>query len=205
MSGVAAPVIATGARWNDTAALAAAWGGGEQLERVFGALRGCLADDALPPLPADVLALVKDVTWGQVAETMRIADSSQWRDNLTVSRSAMSHQLLWLLFGGDSPSPRKLQGGYHKAVSRALSAQIEKPFEADADAEARRAKKAGGKDGKYLLSAARATVASRAPWSTPADVPMLRRLMTDPLDAAAALLASLRQSAAPVQVITLPL
>ena len=189
MSGVAVTAKAAGAQWSGESALVATWGGSEQLARVFGALHGCLADDTLQPLPAEVRALVTDVTWAQVADAMRIAKSSQWAHGLKVSTSAMGHQMLWLLLGGDSPSPRQLQGGYHKALQAALGVQIATPFEAAARTEAERAKKAGG---KHDLRAARVAVASRLPWSAPADVPMLRALMTNPAGPAAKLGAALR-------------
>ena len=104
MSTVAMPAEDTGAKWKVQVALVRPWGGGEQLARVLAALRGCLADDALPPLPAEVRTLVPGVTWGQVADTMRIAESPQWAHGLTVAKSAMGHQMLWLQVGGDSPS-----------------------------------------------------------------------------------------------------
>ena len=119
---------------------------------------------------------------------------SVWAHGLTVSTSAMGHQMLWLLLGGDSPSPRQLQGGYHKALQAALWVQIATPFEAAARTEAERAKKAGG---KHDLRAARVAVASRLPWSAPADVPMLRALMTNPAGPAAALGSALRDADPP--------
>ena len=194
MSGVAVTAKAAGAQWSGESALVATWGGSEQLARVFGALHGCLADDTLQPLPAEVRALVTDVTWAQVADAMRIAKSSQWAHGLTVSTSAMGHQMLWLLLGGDSPSPRQLQGGYHKALQAALWVQIATPFEAAARTEAKRAKKAGGKKDLWT---ARVVVASRLPWSAPADVPMLRALMTNPASPAAALGSALRDADPP--------
>ena len=54
MSTVALTENSTGAKWNDTTALVASWGGAEQQTRVFAALRTCLADDTLPELPAEV-------------------------------------------------------------------------------------------------------------------------------------------------------
>ena len=198
MSTVAVPVIEDGAQFIDSKALAAVWGGGDKLARVFGEMRRCLADDTLPPLRAGVRALVTDVTWAHVADTMRIAGSSQWRGELKVSNSAMGHQMLWLLVGDDGSSPRQLglQGGYHKGLQKALLTQISEPFDREVDTEARRAKKAAGKRGKYDLSAARATVARLPAWSAAADVEVLRALMTDPLGAAAALLAARSRVAA---------
>ena len=129
MDGVAAPAMVTGDRWVDSMALVTAWGGREQLARVLGALRRCLADDALPPLPAEVRALVADLSWAQVADTMRLAESSQWRGGLTVAKSAMGHQMLWLLFGGDSPSPRQLQDSHHATLRTALTRVIGRLFQ----------------------------------------------------------------------------
>jgi len=197
MSTVAMPAEDTGAKWKVQVALVRPWGGGEQLARVLAALRGCLAGDALVPLPAEARALVKGVTWSQVADTMRFAKSSHWRAGLTVSQSAMAHQMLWLLVGGDVPSPRQLPGGYHMVLQNALSRVIAEPFEAEAEAEAISAKKAAGKDGKRDLPAARATVASRLPWSAPADVAILRALMTNPAGPAAVLGAALRAADPP--------
>ena len=178
--------------------LVESWGGGEQLARVLGALRRCLADDTLSPLPAEIRALVKDITWYQVADTMRLAESSQWRGELTVAKSAMGHQMLWLLVGCDSPSPRGLPGRHHATLRSALSRVVAEPFEAEAEAEAKaeakRAKKAG-KDVKRDLPGARAAVASRPPWSAPADVLVLRTLMANPTGAAAKLGAALHRPA----------
>ena len=201
MSGVAAPAIVTGAGCIDSRALVGACGGAEQLARVLAALRGCLADDKLPPLPAELRALVADVTWAHVAVTMRIAESPQWANGLTVSKSAMGHQMLWLMHDGDSPSPRQLQKKHHAQLRKALWSQIAAPFEADADVEARRAKKVSG---KYDLPAARAATASRLPWSAPADVLLLRALMADPAGATAKLGAALRAAGPPCALLTLP-
>ena len=108
MAGAAAPASAAGAKWNDSIALVSAWGGCEQLGRVCGALRASLADAALPPLPQEVCALVADMSWAQVADTLRLAESSQWRSGLTVPKSAMGHMIMWLLVGSDSPYPLQL-------------------------------------------------------------------------------------------------
>jgi len=197
MSAVAMPAEITGAMRAAQGTLVESWGGGEQLARVLGALRGCLADDTLPPLPAEVRALVKDVTWYQVADTMRLAESSQWRGELTVAKSAMGHQMLWLLVGCDSPSPRGLPGRHHATLRSALSRVIAEAFEAEAEAEAKRAKKAAGKDVKRDMPAALAAVASRLPWSAPADVLLLRALMADPTGAAPKLGAALRAADPP--------
>ena len=158
--------------------------GAEQQAGVIAAMRASLADDALPALPGDMRKLVAEPTWAHVAETMRLAESSQWSSGLAVSKSAMGHQMLWLMVGGDSPSPRQFQDNCHKALRLALVSQIVKPFEAEAAAEARRAKKAGG---MHDILAARATVAKTLKWSAPADVLTLRRLMANPAGAAAAL------------------
>ena len=88
MSTVVAAADAASTKWDDTVAFAGAWGGREQLARVFGAMRTSLADGTLPPLPADVRALVEGCTWAQVADVMRIAESSQKHDGLAVPRSA---------------------------------------------------------------------------------------------------------------------
>jgi hypothetical protein len=177
MSGVAAPARLTAIQPQPLGTLVEAWGGSEQLARVLAALRGCLADDALPPLPAEVRTLVPGVTWGQVADTMRIAESPQWAHGLTVAKSAMGHQMLWLMLGGDSPSPRQFRQKHHGQLRKALWSQIAEHFDAEAVAAAKRAKKAGG---AHDLVAARAATASRLPWSAPADVLVLRALMTDP-------------------------
>jgi hypothetical protein len=188
MSTVAMPATITGAQWTTQAALVDSWGGAEQLGRVFAALRVSLADDALPRLPVEVHALVGEITWAQVADMLRISESLPWLAGLKgVSKTAMAHQMLWLLVGGDPPSPRQAKPG--QALRLALLRQISEPFEAEADAEAKRAKKGGG---KYDYSAARARVACSLPWSAPADLPMLRALMTDATGAAAKLGAALR-------------
>ena len=84
---VAVPATLTGAQWNPQTALVGSWGGAQQQARVFTALRECLADNASPRLPCEVHALVGQITWAQVAGTMRTAESPQWRDELTVSNS----------------------------------------------------------------------------------------------------------------------
>ena len=201
MSGVAAPARLTAIQPLPLGTLVEAWGGSEQLARVLAALRGCLADDALPPLPAEVRTLVPGVTWGQVADTMRIAESPQWAHGLTVAKSAMGHQMLWLMLGGDSPSPRQFREKHHGQLRKALWSQIAEHFDAEAVAAAKRAKKAGG---AHDLVAARAATASRLPWSAPADVLVLRALMTDPTGAAAKLGAALRAAGPPCALLTLP-
>ena len=173
-----------GAKVIDAVTLVGDWGGAEQQARVFAALRACLTEERLPPPPADVRSSVARVTWAQVVDTIRIAESSKWREGLPVPKSAMSHQMLWLMVGGDSPSPRLLHSKHHAGLRSALERQVALPFEAEADAERLRAKRAGG---SLDPSSARAVVASRLPWSAPADVPVLQALMTDPSGAAAAL------------------
>ena len=79
-----------------TTTLVACWGGAEQQARAFAALRTCLADSSLLPLPADVRTSVGPVTWALVADIMRLAESPQWCDGLPVPKSAMGHQMLWL-------------------------------------------------------------------------------------------------------------
>ena len=79
MSTVAAEVGLTATGLPPQGRLAAAWGTAEQQARVFGALRASLADEMLPPLRAEVQELLPHFSWFLVAETMRIADSPQWR------------------------------------------------------------------------------------------------------------------------------
>ena len=101
MSTAVAPADSASTKWEESVAFAGAWGGRDQLARVFGAVRTSLADDTLPPLPADVCALMEVFTWAQVADVMRIAESSQTHDGLAVPKSAMGHQMLRLVLGGD--------------------------------------------------------------------------------------------------------
>ena len=176
----------------------ASWGGPEQQQRVFAALHASLAQETLPALPTEVLALVPVVSWGQIAETMRLTRSKAWRNGLTVATTAVPHQVLWLLVGGEAPSPRGLKGRYHRAFVDALIVRVEKPFESEVDAEDHRVRMAGGNQSR-CLQAARVTVASRLPWSAPADLSGLRALMADPSGAAAQIggtVAALRSSAA---------
>ena len=123
------------ARPNHSGSSSASWGGPEQQQRVLAALHASLAQETLPTLPTDVLALVPAMSWGQIAETMRLTRSKAWRNGLTVATTAMPHQVLWLLVGGDAPSPRQLKGRYHRAFVDALIARVERPFESEVDAE----------------------------------------------------------------------
>ena len=167
-------------------------GAAERQERLFAALHTSLAHESLPTLDADVRAHVATVTWAQLAEIMRVTRSSAWRRRLTVPATAVSHQVLWLLVGGDAPSPRQLPGGCHRALVDALQAKIEKQFESLATAEDVRAKRGSG---TFDRPAARARVASRTPWSTPVDASLLRELMAEPTGASAALGAALARAA----------
>lgn len=164
-------------------------GGAEQQERVFAALRASLAHEELPALDADVRALLPTMTWAQIAQTMRVTGSSEWRQGLTVATTAMPHHVLWLLVGGEAPSPRLIKDGYHRALVGALVSKVETRFEKEAKAEGKRAATVSGT--AYNLLAARATVARLLPWSAPADLPALRALMADPAGASAALGAAL--------------
>jgi hypothetical protein len=164
-------------------------GGVGRQERVFAALRASLAHETLPALAADVRTLLPTMTWAQIAQTLRVTRSPAWRSGLTVTATAAPHQVLWLLVGGDAPSPRQLPGGYHRSLVDTLVAKVEKSFEAEVRVEHTRGKRAGG---TWDLPAARARVACSLPWSAPADLPMLRALMTDATGAAAKLGAALR-------------
>jgi hypothetical protein len=168
-------------------------GSAERQERVFAALRASLAHETLPALEADVRALIPTMTWADIAQTMRATGSSEWRSGLAVSATAAPHHALWLLVGGDAPSPRQLPGGCHRALHLALVAKVEKRFEAEAFAEDKRVKKVSG---TYNRPAARARVARSLPWSAPADLPTLRALMTDPRGASATLGAAMSRAAA---------
>ena len=161
-------------------------GGAGRQERVFAALRASLAHETLPALDAGVRALIPTITWAQIAMTLHHTGSSVWRSGLTVAPTAAPHQVLWLLVGGDAPSPRQLPGGYHRALALALVAKVEKRFEEKAVAEDKRAARVSG---NWDLPAARAKVARSLPWSAPADLPTLRALMVDPRGASAALAA----------------
>ena len=180
------------ARPRPTAAASGLLGAAERHERLLAALRASLADETLPPLDADVRALIPTVTWAHLAEIMRVTRSAAWRRGLRVPATAVPHQVLWLLVGGDAPSPRQLPGGCHRALVDALQAKIEKQFESEAIAEDKRAKRGSG---TFDRPAARARVASRAPWSAPVDASLLRALMADPAGASAALGAALARAA----------
>ena len=168
-------------------------GGAGRQERVFAALRASLADETLPALHADVRALLPTMTWAQIAQTVRVTGSSEWRSGLTVAATAAPHQVLWLLVGGDAPCPRLLKGGYHRALVDALMSKVVTRFEKQAIAEDMRAARGGH---TRDLPAARATVASHLPWSAPADLLTLRALMTDPKGAAAQLGAAMSRAEA---------
>ena len=179
----------TAARPQPTGSSSAFLGGAERQERVFAALHASLAHETLPALDAGVRALIPTITWAQIAQILRHTGSSVWRSGLTVAPTAAPHQVLWLLVGGDAPSPRLIKGGHHRTLVDALHRHVEKPFESLADAEAKRDARVNG---TRSLPAARARVACSLPWSAPADLPMLRGLMTDATRAAAALGAALR-------------
>ena len=183
----------TGAQPDHSGASSAFLGGTERQERVLEALRASLAHETLPALDADVRALLPIMTWAQIAETMRVIRSPAWRKGLTVSATAVPHHVLWLLEGGNAPSPRQIPGGYHRALVGALVSNVEKRFEAEAAAEDNRGKKVSG---TYNRPAARARVACWLPWSAPADLLALRALMTDPTGASAELGAALSRAAA---------
>ena len=80
-------------------------------ERLLAALRASLAEETLRALDADVRALIPTMTWAQLAEILRVTRSAAWRRGLLVPATAVPHQMLWLLAGGDAPSPRQLPGG----------------------------------------------------------------------------------------------
>ena len=168
-------------------------GGAGRQERVFAALRASLAHEELPALDADVRALLPTMTWAQIAQTMRVTRSSEWRQGLTVATTAMPHHVLWLLLGGEAPSPRRIKGGYHLALVGALVSKVETRFEKQAIAEDKRAQRISG---PWDLPAARATVACLLPWSAPADLLTLRALMTDPKGASAQLGAAMLRAEA---------
>ena len=177
----------------DTGASFALLGGAGRQERVFAALRASLAHETLPALHADVSALLPTITWAQIAQTMRVTGSSEWRSGLTVAATAAPHQVLWLLVGGDAPCPRLLKGGYHRALVDALVSKVVNRFEQKAIAEDKRAARGGH---TRDLPAARATVARHLPWSAPADLLTLRALMTDPKGASARLGAAMLRAEA---------
>ena len=147
--------------------------------------------------------LLPTMTWAQIAQTMRVTGSSEWRSGLTVAATAAPHQVLWLLVGGDTPCPRlSLKGGYHRALVDALVSQLELGFESKATAEAKRVARA--RSLPFDLLAARATIASSLPWSAPADLQTLRTLMLDPKGAAAKLRDALSAASVPVGTLLAP-
>ena len=164
----------------------------ERQERLLAALRASLADETLPALEADVRAHLVTMTWAQLAESMRVTGAAAWRRGLRVPATAVPHQVLWLLVGGDAPSPRQLRGGCHRALVDALQNKIEQQFLSAAFAEDFRAKK---RSGTFDRPAARARVASCAPWSVPIDASLLRALLINPTGASAALGAALARAA----------
>ena len=169
-------------------------GGAERQERVFAALCASLALWTLPALDANVHALLPTMTWAQIAQTMRVTGSSAWLNGLTVAPTAVPHQVLWLLVGGDTPSPQQLAGGRHRSFVDSLVSQVEKRFESEAIAEGKRAARV--RSLPYDLLAARARVACWLPWSAPADLPTLRAMMVNPAGAAAKLGAAISRVAA---------
>jgi hypothetical protein len=168
-------------------------GGAEPQERVLAALRASLAHESLPALEADVRALLPTMTWAQIAQTMRVTGSSEWRKGLTVATTALPPKVLWLLVGGDAPSPRQSPVVYHAGLALALVSKVEKRFESLAVVEDNRAARVSG---TYNRPAARARVARSLPWSAPADLPTLRALLVDPRGASAALGAAMARAAA---------
>ena len=110
----------------------------ERQERLFAALRAALAEETLPALEADVRAPLATMTWAQLAEIMRVTGAAAWRGGLPVPATAVPHQVLWLLAGGDAPLPRQLPKGCHRALALALQTKIEKHFESEAIAEDKR-------------------------------------------------------------------
>ena len=164
----------------------------ERQERLFAALRASLADETLPALDADVRAHLVTMTWAQLAESLRVTGAAAWRRGLRGPATAVPHQVLWLLVGGDAPSPRQLPGGCHRALVDALQNKIEKQFVSEAFAEDFRAKRGSG---TFDRPAARVRVASCAPWRAPVDASLLRGLLIDPTGASAALGAALARAA----------
>ena len=164
----------------------------ERQERLFTALRASLAEETLPALEADARALLATMTWAQLAESLRVTGAAAWRRGLRVPATAVPHQVLWLLVGGDAPSPRQLRWGCHRALVDALQTKIEQHFESEAFAEDKRAKR---RSGTFNRPAARARVASRAPWRAPIDASLLRALLINPTGASAALGAALARAA----------
>ena len=97
-----------------------------------------------------------------MADSLRVAKSKRWRHGLKVAETAVPHCMLWLLVGGDAPSPQHAKGPHLRALHDALSAKVVRPFEEEASAEAKRFKHAGG-SGTHDVQAARVTVAGRLP------------------------------------------
>ena len=123
--------------------VAATWGEIEHTTRVFAGLHASLADPTLP-IPAAVRASMPAFTWAHVIDVLRVTQSSKWREGTGFCKSAVAHYALWLLLGSDTPLPREAS----RTLTAALTAALAKPFEEEAQAEAknvaRRAKKLGG-------------------------------------------------------------
>ena len=191
----------TAARPRHTVASSGLLGAAERQERLFAALRASLAHETLPALDADVRAHVATMTWAHLTEILRVTRSSAWRRGLTVPATAVPHQVLWLLMGGDAPSPLQLSGGRHRTLVDALVAKLETRFESEANSEDNQGKR---RSGTYDRLAARARVASRAPWSAPIDVPALRAMMTDLTGVSAKLDAALHAAKGTLKPLPLP-
>ena len=176
-------------------------GAAERQGRLLAALHASLVDETLPALDADMRALFTTFTWAQLAEILRVTRSSTWCRGVLGPANAVPHQVLWLLAGGDAPSPQQLPGGRHRGLVLALEAKIEKQFESDATAENFRSKRGSG---TFDRPAARARVASRAPWSAPVDVPALRAMMTDLTGVSAKLDAALHAAKGTLKPLPLP-
>ena len=157
--------------------VAATWGEIEHTTRVFAGLHASLADPTLP-IPAAVRASMPAFTWAHVIDVLRVTQSSKWREGTGFCKSAVGHHALWLLLGSDMPLPVKASN----TLTGALTAALAKPFEEEALAEAKRAKKLG-LGPTCCLPAARVTVAQSMRWSAPADLVLLRYLMIDAKDA----------------------
>ena len=153
------------------------WGDQQAATRIFAGVRTALADPSLPALSAEVRATLPIITWAHIAELFRAAESKPWRKETVSNIGALQHQSLWLLLGGDAPSPRQMPDGYSKGLVAALKNQVKDPLEADAIALAQAARKHGA---AYNLAGARVRVAEDLPWSLPADVDLLRSLMSTP-------------------------
>ena len=166
--------------------LVASWGGESQQESIFAAVSTALANQSSLQLTEPDRGRFPEPTWAHVADVMRLADCSKWRDQTMVKgRDAVGYRMLQIFFGDGRPS----SGGDERLV-RAVHRVIHGGFDEQAKVAANASKR---KDGKYDLRASRVRLAAQLPWSMPA-VANMRALLADSRDSTQRLRMALKGS-----------